>query len=145
MPKYLMALDSGTTSARCLIFDSNANVVSMSQRSIPQYFPQPAWVEQDANEIWARQLSVCVEAMQKQSIQASDIAGIGITNQRESVVVWDRNTGDPIAPVIVWQCRRTCVSEYKGIHVCGHKQRYFSDTERGDTQATSHTSFGVEM
>ena len=107
MPKYLMALDSGTTSARCLIFDSNANVVSMSQRSIPQYFPQPGWVEQDANEIWARQLSVCVEAMQKQSIQASDIAGIGITNQRESVVVWDRNTGDPIAPVIVWQCRRT--------------------------------------
>ena len=107
MSKYIMALDSGTTSVRCLIFDETAQVVSMSQRSIPQYFPPPGWVEQNANEIWARQLSVCIEAMQKQSISAADIAGIGITNQRESVVVWDKNTGEPIAPVIVWQCRRT--------------------------------------
>lgn len=107
MSKYIMALDAGTTSVRCLIFDENAQVVSMSQRGITQYYPQPGWVEQDASEIWARQLSACVEAMQKQSIQASEIAGIGITNQRESVIVWDRETGEPIGPVIVWQCRRT--------------------------------------
>ena len=139
MPEYIMALDSGTTSARCLIFDSSASVISMSQRSIPQYFPQPGWVEQDANEIWAAQLSVCVEAIQKQSIAASDIAGIGITNQRESVVVWDKKTGEPVAPVIVWQCRRTAAYceelEAKGYKELFHEKTgllldaYFSGTK----------------
>lgn len=107
MAKYTMALDAGTTSNRCLLFDREGRVCSAAQREFPQYFPKPGWVEQDANEIWATQLGVAVEAMQKIGATARDIAAIGITNQRETTIVWDKATGEPIHPAIVWQCRRT--------------------------------------
>lgn len=110
MPKYIMALDAGTTSSRCILFDKNGNMCSVSQREFTQYFPQPGWVEHDADEIWATQLGTAVEAMSRISASAQDIAAIGITNQRETAVVWDKNTGDPVYHAIVWQCRRT--SEY---------------------------------
>ena len=107
MAKYIMALDAGTTSNRCILFDERGIMHSVAQREFPQYFPKPGWVEHDANEIWATQLSVAVEAMQRIGATADDIAGIGITNQRETTVVWDKHTGEPICPAIVWQCRRT--------------------------------------
>ena len=110
MPKYIMALDAGTTSNRCVLFDRKGNMCSVAQREFTQYFPQPGWVEHDADEIWASQLGVAVEAMTKISASASDIAAIGITNQRETAIVWDKNTGEPVYHAIVWQCRRT--SEY---------------------------------
>ena len=110
MTKYIMALDSGTTSNRCILFDREGNVCSMAQREFTQYFPRPGWVEHDADEIWAAQLGVAVEAMNKIGAAAQDIAAIGITNQRETVVVWDKTTGEPVYRAIVWQCRRT--SEY---------------------------------
>ncbi|MDO4478493.1 MAG: glycerol kinase GlpK [Lachnospiraceae bacterium] len=105
--KYVMALDEGTTSCRCIIFDHEANMVSMAQHGFTQYFPQPGWVEHDANEIWACQLGVAVEAMMKIGATAEDIAAIGITNQRETAIVWDKKTGEPVTRAIVWQCRRT--------------------------------------
>ena len=110
MPKYMMALDSGTTSNRCILFDRAGRVVSVAQREFTQYFPQPGWVEHDANEIWATLLGVAVEAMQMAGAAAADIAAIGITNQRETTIVWDKATGEPVHHAIVWQCRRT--SEY---------------------------------
>ena len=110
MPKYIMALDAGTTSNRCVLFDRKGNMCSVAQREFTQYFPQPGWVEHDADEIWASQLGVAVEAMTKIGASASDIAAIGITNQRETAIVWDKNTGEPVYHAIVWQCRRT--SEY---------------------------------
>jgi len=110
MGKYVMALDAGTTSNRCILFNKKGEIVSSAQKEFTQYFPQPGWVEHDANEIWSNQLGVAVEAMQKVGAEASDIAAIGITNQRETAIVWDKNTGEPIYHAIVWQCRRT--SEY---------------------------------
>ena len=110
MPKYMMALDSGTTSNRCILFDRAGRIVSVAQREFTQYFPQPGWVEHDANEIWATLLGVAVEAMQMAGAAAADIAAIGITNQRETTIVWDKATGEPVYHAIVWQCRRT--SEY---------------------------------
>ena len=110
MPKYMMALDSGTTSNRCILFDRAGRIVSVAQREFTQYFPQPGWVEHDANEIWAMLLGVAVEAMQMAGAAAADIAAIGITNQRETTIVWDKATGEPVHHAIVWQCRRT--SEY---------------------------------
>ena len=110
MAKYIMALDAGTTSNRCILFNESGEMCSVSQREFPQYFPKPGWVEHDANEIWATQLGVAVEAMQKIGATAADIAAIGITNQRETAIVWDKVTGEPIHHAIVWQCRRT--SEY---------------------------------
>ena len=110
MPKYMMALDSGTTSNRCILFDRAGRIVSVAQREFTQYFPQPGWVEHDANEIWATLLGVAVEAMQMAGAAAADIAAIGITNQRETTIVWDKTTGEPVHHAIVWQCRRT--SEY---------------------------------
>lgn len=107
MAKYIMALDAGTTSNRCILFNKKGEICSMAQREFTQYFPKPGWVEHDADEIWASQLGVAVEAMNKIGASAVDIAGIGITNQRETVVVWDRITGEPICRAIVWQCRRT--------------------------------------
>ena len=108
--KYIMALDAGTTSNRCILFDKKGEMCSVAQREFTQYFPQPGWVEHDANEIWASMLGVAVEAMGKVDASADDIAAIGITNQRETAVVWDKNTGEPVYHAIVWQCRRT--SEY---------------------------------
>ncbi len=110
MSKYIMALDAGTTSNRCILFDKQGNMCSVAQREFTQYFPQPGRVEHDADEIWASQLGVAVEAMNKIGATAQDIAAIGITNQRETAIVWDKSTGEPICPAIVWQCRRT--SEY---------------------------------
>ncbi len=105
--KYVMALDAGTTSNRCILFNKKGDIVSVAQKEFTQIFPKPGWVEHDANEIWSTQLGVCVEAMSKVGAQAEDIAGIGITNQRETTIVWDKNTGKPVYNAIVWQCRRT--------------------------------------
>ncbi len=105
--KYILALDQGTTSSRAIVFDRSGRIVSMAQREFRQYFPQPGWVEHDAEEIWRTQLQVAKQAIKKAGKTPADIAGIGITNQRETVVVWDRETGKPICPAIVWQDRRT--------------------------------------
>ena len=110
MAKYIMALDSGTTSNRCILFNEKGEMCSVVQREFKQYFPKPGWVEHDANEIWSTQLGVAVEAMAKAGASAEDIAAIGITNQRETTIVWDKETGEPVYHAIVWQCRRT--SEY---------------------------------
>ena len=107
MAKYVMALNAGTTSNRCILFNEKGEIISLAQKEFTQYFPQPGWVEHDASEIWSTQLGVAVEAMSKVDADAEDIAAIGITNQRETVVVWDKETGEPICPAIVWQCRRT--------------------------------------
>ena len=107
MEKYIMALDAGTTSNRCILFNKKGEMCAVAQKEFTQYFPQPGWVEHDASEIWQTQLSVAREAVQKLGIGYEQIAGIGITNQRETVIVWDRATGQPICPAIVWQCRRT--------------------------------------
>ncbi len=107
MAKYVMALDAGTTSSRCILFDKKGRICSMAQKEFTQYFPKPGWVEHDANEIWSTQLGVAVEAMTKIGASAEDIAAIGITNQRETTIVWDKNTGEPVYNAIVWQCRRT--------------------------------------
>ncbi|MDY6286323.1 MAG: glycerol kinase GlpK [Lachnospiraceae bacterium] len=107
MAGYIMALDSGTTSNRCIIFDQKGNMVSTAQKEFTQYFPHPGWVEHDANEIWQTQLQVAREAMKKADATYEDIAAIGITNQRETTILWDRITGQPISHAIVWQCRRT--------------------------------------
>lgn len=107
MDKYIMALDLGTTSCRCIIFDKNGRICSVAQKEFTQYFPQPGWVEHDAEEIWATQTGLMYEAMSKIDITINEIAGIGITNQRETTVLWDKETGRPVHKAIVWQCRRT--------------------------------------
>lgn len=105
--KYLMALDQGTTSSRCIIFDKQGKIMALSQKEFTQIFPQSGWVEQNPNEIWSSQLSVMVEAMASSGIGSDEIAAIGITNQRETTIVWDKITGEPVYNAIVWQCRRT--------------------------------------
>ena len=107
MKKYVMALDAGTTSNRCILFDKDGKICSMAQKEFTQHFPQPGWVEHDANEIWMTILFVAQEAMNQAGASAGDIAAIGITNQRETTIVWDKNSGEPIYHAIVWQCRRT--------------------------------------
>ncbi len=110
MAKYVMALDSGTTSNRCILFNEKGEMCSVAQKEFTQHFPKPGWVEHEPGEIWSTQLAVAREAMTKIGASAEDIAAIGITNQRETTIVWDKNTGQPVYPAIVWQCRRT--SEY---------------------------------
>ncbi len=107
MAKYIMALDAGTTSNRCILFNQAGELCSVEQKEFTQYFPQPGWVEHDAQEIWSTQLEVAQKAMANVGAAASDIAAIGITNQRETTIVWDKQTGEPVCPAIVWQCRRT--------------------------------------
>lgn len=107
MPKYVMAFDAGTTSNRCIIFNQKGQIVSKAAKEFTQYFPQPGWVEHDADEIWSTQLGVAVEAMNLAHISAEEVEAIGITNQRETTIVWDKNTGKPVYNAIVWQCRRT--------------------------------------
>ena len=107
MSQYMMALDSGTTSCRCILFNHEGNVCAIAQKELMQYYPKPGWVEHDAEEIWAVQLEAAREAMNSLHIGAADIHAIGITNQRETTVVWNRLTGKPICRAIVWQCRRT--------------------------------------
>lgn len=110
MAKYVMALDSGTTSNRCILFNEKGEMCSVAQKEFTQHFPKPGWVEHEPGEIWSTQLAVAREAMTKIGASAEDISAIGITNQRETTIVWDKNTGQPVYPAIVWQCRRT--SEY---------------------------------
>ena len=107
MARYIMALDAGTTSNRCILFNGNGEIVSLAQKEFTQYFPQSGWVEHDANEIWLTQYAVASEALSKINAKAEDIAAIGITNQRETTIVWDRETGEPVCHAIVWQDRRT--------------------------------------
>ena len=105
--KFILALDAGTTSNRAILFDGNADMIAVAQQEFPQYYPQPGWVEQDANEIWESQYAVAKEAMVKAGVTAEEIAGVGIANQRETTILWDRKTGEPVYHAIVWQCRRT--------------------------------------
>lgn len=107
MQTYICALDQGTTSSRCILFDKQGRICSMAQKEFTQIYPRPGWVEHDPREIWSSQLAVATEAMAKLGVDARQIAGIGITNQRETTIVWDRETGEPVYPAIVWQCRRT--------------------------------------
>lgn len=107
MEKYILAIDQGTSSSRAIIFNQAADIVAVSQKEFTQHFPKQGWVEHDAMEIWSSQAAVCVEVLQKAQIKASQIAAIGITNQRETTVVWDKKTGLPVHPAIVWQDRRT--------------------------------------
>ena len=104
---YIMALDQGTTSSRCILFDKKGNICSMAQKEFTQIYPTPGWVEHNPMEIWASQMSVAMEAMTMVGAKPNQIAGIGITNQRETTIVWDKKTGEPIYNAIVWQCRRT--------------------------------------
>lgn len=107
MKKYVMALDQGTTSSRCIIFDKSGKIMSMAAKEFTQIYPKPGWVEHDPMEIWSTQVSVATEAMAKSGIEAGEIASIGITNQRETTIVWNKNSGQPVYNAIVWQCRRT--------------------------------------
>ena len=105
--KYILALDQGTTSSRCILFDAQQNMVAMAQREFAQLYPQPGWVEHDPMEIYSSQYGVMMEVLAKSGVDPRDIAGIGITNQRETAIVWDKATGRPVYNAIVWQCRRT--------------------------------------
>lgn len=107
MQKYVMALDQGTTSSRCILFDKSGNICSMAQKEFTQIYPQPGWVEHNPMEIWSSQLAVATECMAMMGVGAGQIAAIGITNQRETTILWDKNTGEPVYNAIVWQCRRT--------------------------------------
>ena len=115
MKKYVMALDQGTTSSRCVLFDHQGNICSMAQKEFRQIYPEPGWVEHDPMEIWSSQLAVAAEAISKIGATGTEIAAIGITNQRETTVVWNRHTGLPVYNAIVWQCRRTagCIEKLK--------------------------------
>ena len=116
MEKYILALDAGTTSSRAILFNHDGEIVSVAQKEFPQFFPKPGWVEHDATQIWLTQYEVVVEAMRKANATYQNIAGIGITNQRETTVIWDRKTSEPICRAIVWQDRRTAAycDELKG-------------------------------
>src|SRR6476646_11701330 len=105
--RFVLALDQGTTSSRALLFDHDGHVRGIAQREFTQHFPQPGWVEHDPMEIWQTQLAVAQQVLREQHVSADDIVAIGIANQRETTVLWDRRTGEPIAPAIVWQDRRT--------------------------------------
>ncbi|MCL2717432.1 MAG: glycerol kinase GlpK [Lachnospiraceae bacterium] len=119
MPQYILALDQGTTSSRCIIFDHNGAIKSLAQKEFTQLYPQPGWVEHNPMEIWSSQLAVAAEAMAQAGLTTSDIKAIGITNQRETTIVWNKDTGEPIHNAIVWQCRRTAekVEELKSLNL----------------------------
>ena len=113
--KVILALDQGTTSSRAIVFGGQGEILAIAQKEFQQYFPQPGWVEHDADEIWTSQISVAHEALAKAGVTAKDVAAIGITNQRETTILWERSTGKPIAPAIVWQDRRTadaCAAQF---------------------------------
>src|SRR3569833_4328783 len=107
MSQFILALDQGTTSSRAIIFDHNGQIQSVAQKEFTQIFPQPGWVEHDPNEIWSTQAGVAAEATVKMGINGTNIKAIGITNQRETTIVWNRTTGEPVYNAIVWQDRRT--------------------------------------
>ena len=131
MAKYIMALDAGTTSSRCIIFDHGGHIKASAQQEFRQYYPHPGWVEHNADEIWETQLAVIRQAMEKSRLSAPQISAIGITNQRETTIVWDKTTGKPVCPAIVWQCRRT--AEYcdeLGVRFPDMSQIYDLDLQR---------------
>ncbi|MDU7037427.1 MAG: FGGY family carbohydrate kinase, partial [Staphylococcus simulans] len=107
MERYIMSIDQGTTSTRAILFNKEGEIVSTAQREFTQHFPHLGWVEHDANEIWTSVLSVMAEVMNEHNIRAEQIEGIGITNQRETTIIWDKHTGRPIYNAIVWQSRQT--------------------------------------
>lgn len=107
MEKYILSIDQGTTSSRAILFNQKGEIAGVAQREFKQYFPQSGWVEHDANEIWTSVLAVMTEVINENDVRADQIAGIGITNQRETTVVWDKHTGRPIYHAIVWQSRQT--------------------------------------
>ena len=107
MKQYVIALDQGTTSSRAIIFDKEQNIIAMAQKEFIQHYPKEGWVEHDPMEIYASQYGVLIEVLAKSGVKAEEIAAIGITNQRETAIVWDKNTGRPVYNAIVWQCRRT--------------------------------------
>src|SRR5574344_1136905 len=107
MSKYIVALDQGTTSSRAIVFDDKANIVAKSQAEFEQIYPHPGWVEHRPEDIWRTQFDSLVKAIEKAEIKIDDVVAVGITNQRETTVVWDKNTGEPVYNAIVWQCRRT--------------------------------------
>ncbi|MFT6834685.1 MAG: glycerol kinase, partial [Francisellaceae bacterium] len=107
MSQYILTLDQGTTSSRAIIFNHDGHIVSMAQKEFQQIYPKPGWVEHDPNEIWVSQVSVAAEAISRAGINGTNVAGIGITNQRETTIVWNRDTGEPVYNAIVWQDRRT--------------------------------------
>ena len=107
MKKYVIALDQGTTSSRAIVFDKEQNIIGISQKEFTQIYPKEGWVEHDPLEIWATQYGVLQEVIAKTNISQDEVAAIGITNQRETTIVWDKNTGNPVYNAIVWQCRRT--------------------------------------
>src|SRR3954468_20348329 len=110
MKQYIFALDQGTTSSRAILFDHDGRLCGSAQQEFPQRFPTPGWVEHDANDIWDSQLACAHRVLQQSGVSVSQIAGIGIANQRETTIVWDRKSGAPIAPAIVWQDRRTAAA-----------------------------------
>ena len=107
MNGYMLALDQGTTSSRAIIFDREQNIVEMAQKEFTQHYPKPGWVEHDPMEIYSSQYGVLIEVLAQSGVDVREIAGIGITNQRETAIVWDKDTGRPVYNAIVWQCRRT--------------------------------------
>src|SRR5215813_10871015 len=109
MPNYVLALDQGTTSSRAILFDKQGRIVSTGQQEFPQIFPHAGWVEHNPEDIWGSQLYCAREALSKANVRAVDVAAIGITNQRETTVVWERESGLPVHNAIVWQCRRTAL------------------------------------
>jgi glycerol kinase len=119
--QYILALDQGTTSSRSMLFDKQGNIISTAQKEFKQIYPQPGWVEHDAEEIWSTQFGTMAEAVAKANISMKQVAGIGITNQRETTVVWERSTGKPIYHAIVWQDRRTA-SYCDDLKAAGHKE-----------------------
>ena len=119
MEQYILSMDAGTTSGRCILFDKNGQILHTAQKSLTQYYPRPGWVEQDADEIWQVQYETAQQVIAEAGIRPEQIAAIGITNQRETTIVWDRTTGKPVCPAIVWQCRRT--SDYcEELHAAGY-------------------------
>ncbi|BAY10317.1 glycerol kinase GlpK [Calothrix sp. NIES-2098] len=127
MNKYILAFDQGTTSSRAIVFNRNAEILAVAQKEFPQIFPQQAWVEHDAEEIWSSQVGVANEALARIGIRASDIAAIGITNQRETTIVWDRQTGKPIHHAIVWQDRRTA-ADCDELKIAGYEATFQQKT-----------------
>ena len=120
MPSHILAVDQGTTSSRAIVFDRELRIRATAQKEFTQHFPRPGWVEHDPEELWRGVVSTCRSAIRKAGIKAADVAAIGITNQRETVVVWDRKTGKPIHPAIVWQDRRTAAA-CEALRAAGHE------------------------
>ena len=127
MSRFVLALDQGTTSSRSILFDRDGNIVASAQREFTQFFPQPGWVEHDANEIWVSQAVTIAEVLARAEASPRDLAAVGITNQRETVVLWDRATGHPVAPAIVWQDRRTA-ERCDALRAAGHEERVTEHT-----------------